>query len=192
MKSKKVFMNVCVALIIGAVFGLILFGTVEYLSERQGWGDGINYTISLSQVGDKPVTYLVNSYNFINNNWINFTTMDGVEMIVNVEHCHVLIEKSKEVLKTSYVKNQDEEYSMYASVSPIGRTASHYLLVDYEILDESWVRLIEPNDKSVVINTHNYNVCIEKTPNIPEFQKKKTLLEERLNGFEDFSAVPKS
>ena len=62
MKSKKVFMNVCVALIIGAVFGLILFGTVEYLSERQGWGDGINYTISLSQVGDKQASNLLGEF----------------------------------------------------------------------------------------------------------------------------------
>ncbi len=189
MKSEKVFKNVCVALVIGALAGMMIFGTLEYVSA--GEGEGINYTISLSQVGDKSVTYLVNSYQFVNNNWINFTTMDGVVMIVNVEHCHVLIEQSKQISKTSSVKNTEEDYSMYASVSPIGRTASHYLLVGYEIIDESWVRLIEPNEKSVVLNTHNYHVCIEKTPNVPEFQKTKSLLEERLNGTVDTFVVPK-
>ena len=189
MKSENVFRNVCIALFIGTFIGIMIFGTLEYVSA--GEGEGLNYTISVGQVGDKQITYLVNSYQFVNNNWIEFTTMDGVTMIFNVEHCHVLIEKSKEVLKTSYVKNKDEERSIYASVSPIGRTASHYLLVDYEIINESWVRLIEPNEKSFIINTHNYHVCIEKTPNIPEFQKTKSLLEERLNDTVDTFVVPK-
>lgn len=127
----------------------------------------------MSQVGDKQITYLVNSYQFVNNNWIEFTTMDGVTMIFNVEHCHVLIEQSKQLKTSSVKKITEDEYSIYASVSPIGRTASHYLLVDYEIINESWVRLIEPNEKSFIINTHNYHVCIEKTPKYPRIPEDK-------------------
>lgn len=88
-------------------------------------------------------------------------------------------------------ENGESDYTMYASISPIGKNADHYLIVDYEIIGDNWIKLDEPNGKSMVINTHNYNVVIEKTKSTPEFQKTKSLLEQRLNGTVDTFVVPK-
>lgn len=88
-------------------------------------------------------------------------------------------------------EKDETEYTLYASISPIGKNADHYLIIDYEIIDDNWIRLNEPNGKSMIINTHNYNVVIEKTVSTPEFQKTKSLLEQRLNGTVDTFVVPK-
>ena len=88
-------------------------------------------------------------------------------------------------------EKEDSSYTIYASISPIGKNADHYLIIDYEIIDDNWIRLNEPNGKSMIINTHNYNVVIEKTVSTPEFQKTKSLLEQRLNGTVDTFVVPK-
>lgn len=108
----------------------------------------------------------------------------------------IVILISSVVLVTVTVITPDEKedstsYTMYASISPIGKNADHYLIIDYEIIDDNWIKLIEPNGKSMIINTHNYNVVIEKTKSTPEFQKTKSLLEQRLNGTVDTFVVPK-
>lgn len=43
MKSENVFRNVCIALFIGTFIGIMIFGTLEYVSA--GEGEGLNYTI---------------------------------------------------------------------------------------------------------------------------------------------------